>query len=109
MQRARRTRILAALLVVPAFWPASTHAAEVIKVEIAKLAFAPAEITAHVGDTVEWTNHDFIDHTATARSGEFDLTIARNKSAQTVLKRAGSIDYYCRFHPNMKGRIAVTP
>jgi plastocyanin len=35
--------------------------------------------------------------------------IAPNKSASLVLKKAGTVEYYCRFHPNMKGRIAITP
>ena len=26
-----------------------------------------------------------------------------------VLKKAGTIEYYCRYHPNMKGRIVTVP
>ena len=36
--------------------PAS--AAETIRVAIDKLTFAPAQVSAHVGDTIEWLNHD---------------------------------------------------
>jgi len=25
------------------------------------------------------------------------------------LKKAGTIDYYCRFHPNMKATLTVAP
>jgi len=25
------------------------------------------------------------------------------------LKKAGTVEYYCRFHPNMKATLAVTP
>jgi plastocyanin len=32
------------------------------------LVFNPADITVRVGDTIEWANADFIDHTATAIS-----------------------------------------
>ncbi len=40
------------------------------------------------------------------------LPSASNPSAVTVtlvLKKAGTIDYYCRFHPNMKATLTVGP
>jgi plastocyanin len=39
----------------------------------------------------------------------FDVMIEANASASLVLKKAGVVEYYCRFHPNMKGRITITP
>jgi len=30
-----------------------------------------------------------------------------NKPAQLELKQAGEVAYYCRFHPNMTGRLVV--
>jgi len=86
--------------------PAAAHA-EVIQVRIEKLGFAPQQISAHVGDTIEWLNADFIAHTATARNGAFDVTIAPNSSQSVVLKADGAVDFYCKFHPNMTGRITV--
>jgi len=59
-------------------------------------------------DTIEWINKDIVAHTATVR-GDWDVTIAANSSASLVLKKAGTVDYYCRFHPNMKGRITIAP
>jgi plastocyanin len=43
--------------------------AETIQIKIEKLAFIPSQVSAHVGDTIEWVNADFIAHTATARNG----------------------------------------
>ena len=101
--RAKLYSCAAAVLVLLA-----THAAaETIRVNVDKLAFTPAEISARVGDTIEWVNADFLAHTATARSKEWDVMILPNKTGRVTLKRAGSIDYYCRFHPNMSGRISV--
>jgi plastocyanin len=37
------------------------------------------------------------------------VMIGANKAASLVLTKAGIIEYYCHFHPNMKGRIIVTP
>ena len=84
--------------------PGST---ETIRIDIAKLAYTPAEITAHVGDTVLWVSGDFVVHSATATNKAWDVTIPLKGSASVVLKSAG-IAYFCRFHPNMKGRITVT-
>jgi plastocyanin len=39
----------------------------------------------------------------------FDVMIEANESASLVLKKAGIVEHYCLFHPNMKGRISVTP
>ena len=39
---------------------ASTAVAEVIRVDITKLVFTPAEVTAHVGDTIEGINADIV-------------------------------------------------
>jgi plastocyanin len=83
--------------------------AATIQISIENLAFAPAEATAKAGDTIEWTNKDIFAHTATARNGDFDVTIPPKKTVTLVLKKAGAIDYYCRFHPNMKATLTVTP
>ena len=85
----------------------SRAAAETIRINVDKLAFTPAEVSVYAGDTIEWVNGDFLAHTATARSKEWDVTIPPNKTGRVTLKRAGEIEYYCRFHPNMVGRISV--
>lgn len=81
--------------------------AEVIQIKIADLAFTPSQVTAHVGDTVEWVNGDFVAHTATARNGAWDVMIPPKSSKSVVLKARGTVDYYCRFHPQMIGKITV--
>jgi plastocyanin len=35
--------------------------------------------------------------------------MAPNQRGQVVLKNAGTADYFCKFHPNMKGRVVVAP
>jgi plastocyanin len=80
---------------------------DVIVVKITDLAFSPAEVTAKVGDIVEWVNDDFIDHTVTADDESFDLFVAVGQSVRLELKRPGSIPYFCRIHPNMKGAVRI--
>ena len=81
--------------------------AETIRVEVKDLAFSPAQVTARVGNTIEWANADFVAHTATAKNHDFDVSLPANKPGKAVLKKAGTIAYFCRFHPNMTGTITV--
>ena len=80
--------------------------AETIQVTIDKLVFSPATVEAKVGDTIEWVNKDMFAHTATVKGG-WEVMIPPKKSASRTLMAAGAVDYFCRFHPNMKGHIAV--
>ena len=81
--------------------------ADTLKITVKGLAFQPAEATAHVGDTVEWDNEDFVAHTATARDQQWDVQLPAHNSGSTVLSKAGSVEYFCRLHPNMKGKITI--
>lgn len=102
----RWTLPIAAALVLGASIPA--HAAT-IEITMENLVIAPAEASAKVGDTIEWVNKDILAHTATARNGDWDVTIPPKKTVTLVLKKAGTIEYYCRYHPNMKATLTVAP
>jgi plastocyanin len=101
-------RILSTLLVVMSVASVVPAYAETVQVTIDKLEFSPAEIKAKVGDTIEWVNKDVFAHTATVR-GDWDVTIQPKKTASFVLKKPGDVEYYCRFHPNMRGYIFIEP
>jgi len=98
--------VMAALLFGAIAVPAQ---AATIQITMADLVFAPAEVSARVGDTVEWINKDVFTHTATARNGDFDVTMPPKKTVTSVLKKAGTVEYYCRYHPNMKAILTITP
>ena len=83
--------------------------AETIQVIVDKLVFAPVDVNAKVGDTVEWINKDAFAHTATATNDDWNVTLAPKQNGQLVLKKQGTTDYFCKFHPNMKGRVIVAP
>ena len=102
----RRILPIAAALMLGA--SVSAHAAT-IQISMENLVFSPAEATVKAGDTIEWINKDVFAHTATARNGDFDVTIPPKKTVTLVLKKAGAIGYYCRFHPNMKATLTVSP
>jgi plastocyanin len=82
--------------------------ADTITVTIDNLVFSPAEINAEVGDTIMWINKDAMVHTATVKDG-WEVKIPPNKTVMQVLQTVETVDYYCRFHPNMKGRLTVSP
>jgi plastocyanin len=86
----------------------SAHAAT-IEITMENLVIAPAEVSAKVGDTLELINKDILAHTATARNGDFDVTMSPKKTVTYVLKKPGTIEYYCRFHPNMRAVLTVAP
>jgi plastocyanin len=86
----------------------SAHAAT-IQITMENLVISPAEVTAKVGDTIEWINKDIFVHTATARNGDWDVTMPAKKTVTSVLRKAGTVEYYCRFHPNMKATLTVAP
>ena len=80
-----------------------THA-----VVMRNFGFDPPTVTVAVGDTVAWSNADLVPHTATARDSAWDSkSIAANGAWQVVTKDAGTHEYYCVFHPGMKGTVVV--
>jgi len=83
--------------------------AATVQITMENLEIMPAEASAKVGDTVEWTKKDVLAHTATAKDGDFDVMLPPKKSGSFVLKKAGTLEYYCRFHPNMKATLKVAP
>lgn len=89
-------------MAVPA--PAAT-----IEITMENLEISPQDASAKVGDTIAWINKDVFAHTATAKNGDFDVTLPPKKSASFVLKKAGTVEYYCRYHPNMKATLKVEP
>jgi plastocyanin len=102
-----RTRLIVTALILGAI--AVPAQAATIQIVMENLVVSPAEVTAEVGDTIEWINKDIFAHTATARGGDFDVTMPPKKTVTSVLKKAGTVEYYCRFHPNMKAVLKIEP
>jgi plastocyanin len=83
------------------------HAAEV-HVAIDNFTFTPQKITVKAGDTVIWTNHDDIPHTATSTTKAFDSKVRdTNESFSFTFSTPGSFSYFCALHPHMTGSVVV--
>ena len=83
--------------------------AESAAVEIKNFSFNPPEITVSAGGSVTWTNGDTVPHTATGLDREAlqSGAIAPGTSFTQKFDTAGTFEYFCDFHPNMKGSIVV--
>lgn len=84
-------------------------AAATLRIVVEDIAYHNVPAQAHVGDEIVWINKDFVDHTATARNGSFDILLPAGKTVRMTLKVAGKVAFYCRFHPQMTGTIVVLP
>lgn len=101
-------RLAAAFAALAGAWQ-QPAAAATLHVVIQGLAFHDVPATAHVGDVIDWTNKDFVDHTATARNGSFNVIVPAGKTVATTLRQPGQVAFYCRYHPQMTGTITVQP
>ncbi len=104
----RRVSVLLLFIVLAAATPKSIPARAVtVDITIESLVFGEVKRPLHTGDTVVWINKDVIAHTATARNGDWRVVIPANAKAMLVLKKGGTVDYYCEYHPNMTGRLVI--
>lgn len=91
---------------VPTVPPPAIAKTAVIVID--KLAYGQAPAGLRVGDNVQWINRDMFRHSVTATNGVFDLDLAPGSKGSVTLRRAGKIDYFCRYHPGMKAVLSVT-
>ena len=79
-----------------------------IEVLIEGSAFIPATYDIPIGAIVIWYNNDSIDHTVTARDNSFDSgRISPNETFEYTFEQPGEVEYYCKIHPSMVGKISI--
>jgi len=73
------------------------------------LRFHPSAVTIRVGQKLEWTNTESVDHNVTADSGAHFHSRAFGEGRTFSFRptRRGTIRYECTLHPGMRGTIAV--
>jgi len=79
-------------------------------VDIMNFAYSPANLTISVGDTVVWTNHDTAPHNVVISDGPVKFTSPTLNQGDTftyTFTVAGTYDYYCSIHPDMKASVTV--
>jgi glucose/arabinose dehydrogenase/plastocyanin len=80
-------------------------------------SYEPNPINIKVGDTVTWINVDVISHTVTSGKDYNPVTSGKMFNSGSIISngvynlkftKAGVFDYFCLFHPDMKGQIIVS-
>lgn len=65
-------------------------------------------ITVKAGTTVKWTNNDSSTHTVTADDNSFNSgDIAPGGTYSHTFSAAGTINYHCKYHSMMTGKVTV--
>lgn len=88
---------------------AASQPQEGVAVDIRDFLYSPDPLAVAVGESVTWTNQDAVAHTATGvdrnvlQSGSID----EGETFTATFTVPGTFEYFCEFHPNMKGTLVV--
>jgi plastocyanin len=105
-----RFRALAVAMVLASAASNSAYAAGETSIAIDNFTFAPAEVTVKAGTKVLFVNHDDIPHSVVLENGKIrSRALDTDDSFAFVFDKPGVFIYFCGLHPQMKGRIKVTP
>ena len=95
---------LIAICLAGFFAPAVHAAGKTHAVRIEGMRFVPERLEVTQGDTVVWTNKDFLPHSVTASEARVESgDLAPGKTFRFVARNKGEMPYMCRLHPVMKG------
>jgi len=85
-------------------------AATTIEASAAGFEWAPADITAKVGDVITWQNSDNAPHRVATNDGScrMDSNMNRGDSRSLQFTTPGEYAYRCTVHPAMTGVITIT-
>jgi plastocyanin len=77
-------------------------------VSIASFKFGPESVSANAKAPITWTNKDGAPHQVVVASKNLKTAVLnKDQSGQLTIAEAGTYDYVCGIHPNMKGKIVV--
>ena len=79
-----------------------------IEVIIQGSTFIPDTQNIPAEALVLWYNDDSVDHTVTARDNSFDSgRLSPNETFEYTFEQSGEVEYYCKIHPSMVGKITI--
>jgi plastocyanin len=79
-------------------------------IRIKDFLYDPDPVTVKAGQKITVVNEDSAPHTVTQKGGSpsFDSdTVKGGASGSVTFSKAGTFEYYCLFHPTMKGSVTV--
>lgn len=81
---------------------------QTVAVSINNFTFTSATLTIAKGVKVTWTNNDSAPHTVTAKDNSFTSgNLNKGDSFSHTFTSAGTVDYYCKVHPDMTASVVV--
>ena len=94
---------------VPIINEQNQSTATTLNIDIKYPSFLPAELKIKVGDTVVWTNQDSMSHVLGSMGSSEIRSPILNKGMtySHTFTTAGTFNYFCAVHPNMKAKIIV--
>jgi len=108
---------LGGLIVLVAFGALAAPARADVGVTVSSNAFSPSQVTLLEGETVNWTfaagNHTVTSEAQNEQAASFDSDPNDTFRAPPGGKFSkefiflGSYDYFCKVHPEMRGRVVV--
>ncbi|CAN2535926.1 Plastocyanin [Methylocapsa aurea] len=79
-------------------------------IDIADFAFSPSEIRVAAGARIVFVNHDDTPHNVVDRNGAFrSKALDTGESFSIVFDKPGEVTYFCGLHPQMTGKVIVSP
>jgi plastocyanin len=101
-------KLLIALSILLVATPAP--GAEEAKVTIDNFTFSPATLSVKAGTTIVFLNHDDLPHNVVDANGVFrSKALDTDETFARVFDKPGEFVYFCGLHPQMQGKIIVTP
>ena len=87
---------------------ADTQTADAHDVGVDNFSFAPTTVSAPVGTTITWTNHDDVPHQVVSTEQKFKSPVLDTDGQFSYRFDApGAYKYFCSLHPKMTGQIVV--
>jgi plastocyanin len=82
-----------------------------VKISYHEISIEPDTLKVKVGSTIEWTNHDPVEHNVTSASGPAKFAsknFGEGGTFKVTVTKPGVIHYRCTLHPaTMNGAIEV--
>jgi plastocyanin len=95
------------LTLVGALLNAPTATAATFAVSMQNLQYNPPTLNVSVGDTVRWTNNETNGVVHSVTGGPLSSDVNAGESYSFTFTTPGTVNYHCRFHPDMLGTVVV--
>jgi plastocyanin len=87
----------------------SAYSSAAASVTIGDFFFRPQDVTVTEGASITWTNDGTVPEGHTVTGDGFDSGVLKHGDTYShTFDNAGTFDYVCTLHPNMRGTITVT-